>query len=238
MPKLKSKIRIKQSKKASYLDLSQENLRSDTFLEDFKNYLKNIEAFLRGNSVSLIVPEELDLEEALDSDISELIKNIELELNRHNIALKGLSKNNSEDSIDAKLLDPELQSQRQKEQAEIVSNLPETLFIKHNIRSGQLVRYPGNLVIFGDVNPQAELIAKGDIIVWGNLRGLAHAGADGDETAIVAAHRLDCGQLRIADKLIAISSKMHKAQKFLKDKKTITPEIARIVDNEIKILKN
>jgi septum site-determining protein MinC len=238
MAATKSKIKIKQNKKGSYLDLSQENLLADSFADDFKGYLSEIKDFLSGNSVSLIVPTEISLEESLSTELGEVVKNIQTELNKYNIALKSLCKVDSEENIDARYIDPETVEQKQRKQAEIVSNLPETLFIKHNLRSGQLVRYPGTVVVFGDVNPQAELIASGDIIVWGTLRGLAHAGSQGDEAAIIAAHRLDCGQLRIADKMIAISSKMHKQQRFLKDRKSVTPEIARIVDNEIKILKN
>lgn len=74
-----------------------------------------------------------------------------------------------------------------------------TLFVRRTIRSGQTVNYHGNVVIIGDVNPGAEVIAGGDIIVMGVLRGMAHAGAAGDESAIVAALRLRPTQLRIAD---------------------------------------
>ena len=238
MTATKSKIRIKQNKKGGYLDLSQENLLADNFTSTFKDYIEETKDFLSGNSVSLIVPTEISLEDNLSPELGEVIKFIQLELNQRNISLKNLCKIDGEENLDAKYIDFETIEQKQRKQAELVSNLPETLFIKHNLRSGQLVRYPGTVVIFGDVNPQAEIIASGDVIVWGTLRGLAHAGSQGDESAIVAAHRLDCGQLRIADKMIAISSKMHKQQRFLKDRKSVNPEIARIVDNEIKILKN
>ncbi|AEW06487.1 Septum formation inhibitor MinC [Sulfobacillus acidophilus DSM 10332] len=73
-----------------------------------------------------------------------------------------------------------------------------TLLIRRTLRSGQRVRFYGNVVVLGDVNPGAEIKASGDIIVMGWLRGLAHAGADGDETAMVTAFRLNPTQLRIA----------------------------------------
>ncbi len=238
MAATKSKIKIKQNKKGAYIDLSQENLLADNFTEDFNNYLTETSDFLTGNSVSLIIPAAIDLDQELSTEFSEIIQKIKLELNQRNISLKSLSKPNSEENIDAKFIDPETTEKRQRAQAEIVSQLPETLYIKHNLRSGQLVRYPGNIIVIGDVNPQAEIIASGDIVIWGALRGIAHAGVQGDETAIVAAHRLDCGQLRIADKMIAMSTKINKAKKFLGDKKNISPEIARIVDNEIRIFKN
>ncbi len=73
-----------------------------------------------------------------------------------------------------------------------------TLLIRRTLRSGQHVRFHGNVVILGDVNPGAEITAGGDIIVMGWLRGLAHAGAEGNEHAIVSAFRLSPTQLRIA----------------------------------------
>ncbi|SHM62374.1 septum site-determining protein MinC [Caldanaerovirga acetigignens] len=76
--------------------------------------------------------------------------------------------------------------------------LPETLILKKTLRSGQRISYGGNVVILGDVNPGSEVIAKGDILVFGTLRGMAHAGAEGDENSIVAAYRLQPIQLRIA----------------------------------------
>ncbi|NPV29289.1 MAG: septum site-determining protein MinC [Firmicutes bacterium] len=81
--------------------------------------------------------------------------------------------------------------------ADIVSE-EQTILVQRTIRSGQRVYYPGNIVVLGDVNPGAEVIAGGNIIVMGTFRGIAHAGALGDEKAVVAALRLEPSQLRIA----------------------------------------
>ncbi|MBC9783903.1 septum site-determining protein MinC [Heliobacterium chlorum] len=75
----------------------------------------------------------------------------------------------------------------------------QTLLIQRTLRSGQTVRYPGNVVILGDVNPGAEVIAGGNIIVMGVFRGVAHAGALGSLDAVVTAYRLRPTQLRIAN---------------------------------------
>lgn len=75
----------------------------------------------------------------------------------------------------------------------------ETALIRRNLRSGQKCFAKGNIVILGDVNPGAEVIAGGNILVMGVLRGMAHAGAFGDEKAIIAAYRLSPTQLRIAN---------------------------------------
>jgi len=73
-----------------------------------------------------------------------------------------------------------------------------TLLLRRTLRSGQSVQYPGNVVIMGDVNPGAEVIAGGSIVVLGWLKGVAHAGALGDETSAIMALRLRPTQLRIA----------------------------------------
>ena len=72
-----------------------------------------------------------------------------------------------------------------------------TLLVRRTVRSGQRVRFNGHVVVLGDVNPGAEIVASGDIIVMGTLRGVAHAGATGAPDAQVAALRLQPGQLRV-----------------------------------------
>ena len=75
----------------------------------------------------------------------------------------------------------------------------ETKFYKGNMRSGQKIEFEGSLVILGDVNGGSEIIAGENIVVLGSLRGLAHAGAKGNTKAIIAANRIECPQLRIAN---------------------------------------
>src|SRR5262249_37170222 len=72
-----------------------------------------------------------------------------------------------------------------------------TLFLRRTIRSGQAIHHQSNVVILGDVNPGAEIIGGGDIIVWGVLRGMVHAGYPDNEDAVVCALQLSPVQLRI-----------------------------------------
>lgn len=72
-----------------------------------------------------------------------------------------------------------------------------TLMVRRTLRSGQRVRFNGNVVVLGDVNAGAEIVASGDIIVMGTLRGVCHAGAGGDPDAQVVALRLQPVQLRV-----------------------------------------
>ena len=77
----------------------------------------------------------------------------------------------------------------------------ETYFFKGGMRSGQRLENEGSVVILGDVNSGAEVIAGENIVVLGTLRGLAHAGAKGNRKAMIASHKIESPQLRIADVL-------------------------------------
>src|SRR5699024_6098067 len=66
-------------------------------------------------------------------------------------------------------------------------------------RSGQVLRVEGDLLLIGDVNPGGKVVATGDIYIMGNLRGIAHAGINGNRKAIIAASYMKPTQLRIAD---------------------------------------
>ena len=77
----------------------------------------------------------------------------------------------------------------------------EAVLVRRTLRSGNSIEYPGHVVVIGDVNPGAEIIAGGDVVVWGRLRGMVHAGADGDPEAVVCALDLSPTQLRIAGQI-------------------------------------
>ena len=77
----------------------------------------------------------------------------------------------------------------------------ETKFHKGSLRSGQRIEFEGSLVIIGDVNAGAEVIAGENIVVLGILRGLAHAGAKGNKDAVIEASEIEAVQIRIADKV-------------------------------------
>ncbi len=98
------------------------------------------------------------------------------------------------------------------------------VLIKRTLRSGRVVKSQGHVVILGDVNPGAEIVAHGDIIIWGRLRGNVHAGANGDESVMVCALDMTPNQLRIADYITTSPSE---------PEHNPTPEIALIRDSQI-----
>lgn len=78
-------------------------------------------------------------------------------------------------------------------------SVSETKYIKGAVRSGNRIEYEKSLVIIGDINAGAEIIAGGNIVVTGVLRGLAHAGAKGNKKAVIAARKMEAPQIRIAN---------------------------------------
>ena len=103
-----------------------------------------------------------------------------------------------------------------------------TLYHVGTLRGGQSLQQIGNIVVIGDVNPGAELIASGDILVYGRLAGVAHAGAQGDSNARVRALELVPTQLRIATAIAAESS--------ARSGKSIVPESALVRDGQIVVV--
>ncbi len=99
------------------------------------------------------------------------------------------------------------------------------VMIHRTMRSGFRIAHPGHVTVIGDVNPGAEIIAGGNIVIWGRLRGLVHAGADGNYDSTVCALDMNPTQLRIADK-IAVPPKRKKGEK-------VRPEIAMIINEQV-----
>ncbi len=77
--------------------------------------------------------------------------------------------------------------------------LAEALYLEMTVRSGVEIRHPGTVILLGDLNPGGIVIADGDILVWGRLRGVAHAGALGNRDCLIMALQMEPTQLRIAD---------------------------------------
>ncbi|MEG0804946.1 MAG: septum site-determining protein MinC [Lachnospiraceae bacterium] len=101
-------------------------------------------------------------------------------------------------------------------------------FYKGTLRSGQVLESETSIVILGDVNPGAKVIAKGNIVILGTLKGNAYAGAAGNETAFVAALEMDPMQIKIAD---IIGRSADGAVWSVRDrKKAPDPEIAMLID--------
>lgn len=99
----------------------------------------------------------------------------------------------------------------------------QAILIQHTLRSGKSVRYPGHVIVVGDVNAGAEVVAGGNIIVWGRVRGTVQAGTEGDAEAVICALDLAPTQLRIGNAIATSPKRRGKPE----------PEIARVRNGQI-----
>jgi septum site-determining protein MinC len=152
-------------------------------------------AFFKGARVALDVGGRPVIHHELD--------NLMAVLNKREMTLWAVISSSATTQSAARNLGLETALVAQQEQLDTPGINPEEagipgVMIDHTLRSGRTVRSNGHVVVYGDVNPGAEIIAGGSVIVWGRLRGMVHAGANGDEAAIVCALDLAPTQLRIA----------------------------------------
>jgi len=194
-------------------------------LNELRHHLATQGAFFRDGTVALQLGDR-PLEEQELSHISEL-------LTEHQMALRTVVTTNettrqSASVLGLRLVDPNAPRRppRPRPAARVSpSDGTRGLLIRRLVRSGQVVRHTGHIVILGDVNAGAEVIAGGDVIVWGRLQGLVHAGSVNNQQAVVCALDLQPTQLRIGQ-LIARPNDQDRT-------KEPRPEIAWVRDDKI-----
>lgn len=110
--------------------------------------------------------------------------------------------------------------------------MAEPLYLETTLRSGSDIRHDGSVVVLGDVNPGSSVMAEGDILVWGRLRGVAHAGCKGNTRSLILALHMEPTLLRIAD-FVARAPETPPAQ-YYPEVAYVTPQgtirIARAID--------
>lgn len=104
--------------------------------------------------------------------------------------------------------------------------LAEPLYLQTTVRGGVEIRHPGTIIVLGDANPGSSLVSEGDILVWGRLRGTAHAGSGGDRSRCIMALQMHPTQLRLAD--LVARAPDGPSNQYL-------PEVAYVGDNAIRI---
>jgi len=122
-----------------------------------------------------------------------------------------------------RLFKPRTEPEVSVRQAPVHQEAGSAILVRRTLRSGASLRHPGHIVVIGDINPGAEIVARGDVIIWGRLRGMVHAGAEGDEEAVICALDLSPTQLRIASQIAVTPKRRGKPQ----------PEMARILDGQL-----
>lgn len=107
-------------------------------------------------------------------------------------------------------------------------------FYKGTLRSGQVLKCDTSIVIIGDVNPGAKIIAKGNIVILGSLKGNAYAGAAGDESCFVTALDMDPVQIKIGN-VIGRSADRGPWEAIRNRHRTMDPQIALVSKGNIMI---
>ena len=162
-------------------------------LDALEAHLGENPAFFQGGRVALDVGDRALTHEQIE-DVRRMVA-------RHQVELWSLISSQDVTRSAARELGlvVELGPTRQREPRLNTAKEPceQAIVVRRTLRSGQTLRHPGHIVIIGDVNPGAEIVAGGDIVVWGRMRGTVHAGALGDDDAVICALELAPTQLRI-----------------------------------------
>ncbi|MGD2178902.1 MAG: septum site-determining protein MinC, partial [Anaerolineae bacterium] len=191
-PERSSDIRIKGIRQGLLVTLGEGEW--SRLLSALEAHLSESPAFFRGGRVAL---------EVGDRDLTpDQVEEVRSMVARHQVELRALVSSNPGTQAVARRsgLVTELSAagKRARSSRDAEDSTAKAILVHRTLRSGQSLRHPGHIVIIGDVNPGAEVVAGGDIVVWGRARGLVHAGALEDENAVICALELAPTQLRIA----------------------------------------
>lgn len=206
-------------------------------------YLRRSADFFQGGQVALSVgPRELSVEQ---------IGRANQVLSRYGIRLWAVETSNdwtaqaaTSFGVSATLVD---MSRVQDEEAvvaataEALDDVPEMVNYDHyapllhrgSLRSGQDLRHLGPILLIGDVNPGASVISGSDIYIWGRLRGVAHAGATGNDWSVICALDLEPTQVRIGHQIAVSPSKQGVMRRWFSRSTENRPEVARVIDGQI-----
>ncbi len=202
------------SEQATYPVIREELLKK---MKSNKSFFKNSDArvIIRGKKLSEAQRKEIKRVFAMDFDIRDVLYGDEADMLKE-----------AELSIEKPKKKEETEEQENMG-VELVSGTyfdAKSVFINNTVRSGQRIECEGDIVVIGDVNPGAEVIAGGSIAVFGKLRGLAHAGCAGRTDVVVAAVVMCPKQLRLSGRVVS----------FPNDRKDVPgAEIAELKDGKV-----
>ena len=175
---MKNCITIQTKKDSVTIKISEEATQEE-ILKDLKNKLPELKKLYKDDTTPILITGKIIKNDEMD-EIKEIIQGtlqVEIEFDSPRIlGLHGIKKTFNKDIATS-----------------------ETQFHRGSLRSGQKLEVEGSLVVIGDVNAGAEVIARDNIVVLGALRGLAHAGAKGNKEAIIATGKLEAVQIRISN---------------------------------------
>jgi len=227
---MKNTISIKGTREGLTISLGSGEMRN--IVEDLTQHLATQGEFFRGGTVALQVGDRA----VAEGEITEIGQLLE----RYEMTLRTVMTTNADTERATRVLGLRLLSQQPEPPQPGPEGAPRPVtpvaaanpldgtrgvLIRHVVRSGQVVRHTGHVVIVGDVNVGAEIIAGGDIVIWGRLYGTVHAGAIDNDQAVVCALELAPLQLRIGKAIARPEEGDHPRKAY--------PEVAAVRDNRI-----
>jgi septum site-determining protein MinC len=205
--------------------------------QELQHYLKSIESFWQPKTLVNLKSSDRLLDTRQIQAIAEALQEANLQLEsistrRRQTAIAAVTLGYSvtqQTQVKPLFLAEETKTETETETlSEEKPKLDHPLYLQNTVRSGVEIRHPGTVIILGDLNPGGTVIAAGDIFVWGRLRGVAHAGAQGNRQSRIIAIQMQPTQIRIAD-LLARAPEQQPSQ--------FEPEIAYITPDGIRLAK-
>lgn len=190
--------------------------------QQLKHRLNSGERFWKPGELIHVLAQDQLLDPRQLQEIAEALKNADLNIERVYASRRqtAVTAAAAGYSVEQQYIAPILPAVNEAE------NCEPPLYLKSTQRSGIEVRHPGTVIVLGDVNPGSKIVAAKDVLVFGRLRGIAHAGASGDRVCIISALQMEATQLRIADTLARVPE--HPSGQY-------EPEIAHIAPGGIQI---
>jgi len=221
-----SSVVIKGTRDGVSIILGEGEWRS--LLEGLAERLHTTASFFKGGRVTLEVGDRV-----LDGDE---LRELEEILSRYDMGLYAVSARSPQTRAAARKIDiravsgEPVPASKGEALAVTASLLPDQkqsdgVLVRRTVRSGQVIQHPGHVVVIGDVNPGSEIIAGGDVVIWGRLRGTVHAGALGDDNAVVCAVQMRPTQLRIGNHIARAPEE--------RKKRSSVPEVAFVREGKI-----
>jgi len=167
-----------QTKRGKVILKIEEEVAQTEIISELKKKMPELKSLYQEDSTPILVTGRIFKKREME-EIKSIIQNVlevEVQFDSPKLGLHGIKRSFSRDIATS-----------------------ETRFHRGSLRSGQKIEFEGSLVILGDVNAGAEILAGENIVVLGILRGMAHAGAQGNKEAIIAAASIESPQIRIAN---------------------------------------
>lgn len=169
--------------------------------EQFKLRLSAVEQFWQSKTTVHLMTEDRLLDVRQLQEIANTLSGLELKIERVHTTRRQTAVAAATAGLSVEQRSPTASLPLNRPSTDSAESSEAPLYLQSTIRSGTEIRHAGSVIVLGDVNPGGSILADGDILVWGRLKGIAHAGFRGNTSRRIMAIRMEPTQLRIADKV-------------------------------------